>query len=551
MRTNVIIMAGISIVLLFSQCKNEKKENFSSEDTTMKKKVEQFAEVKLNYDISKLSDNDKKILSILFDVADIMDEIFWDQTFGLEKKKQVLDTLKDSLTRQYFMINYGPWERLNNNKPFLPGFGEKPLGANYYPADMTKEEFEQFQDENKNSQYTLLRRDEKGQLKVIWYHEAYKEQLQKAHDLLMQAAELTDNQAFKKYLQLRAKALITSDYFESDLAWMDMKDNPIDFVVGPIENYDDHLFEKKTSFESFILIKDLEWSKKLEKYVHVLPDLQKQLPVDEKYKKEKPGSSSDMNVYYVLYYAGDCNAGSKTIAINLPNDERVQLQKGTRKLQLKNAIQAKFDKILVPIAQYLIDSSQIAQVNFDQFFNNVMFHEVSHGLGIKYVVGTQTPVRDALKETYSSIEECKADIGGLFIIGKLREMGLISEGTIDQNYITYVAGIFRSVRFGAASAHAKANLLAFNHFIQKGAVERKANGKYYIHVDKMTEAVESLFNKILTIQGDGNYEAAKKWLEKDAVMPEYMKKDLEQINQKGIPVDIIFKQGKSVLGLTS
>jgi hypothetical protein len=548
---NIAFLVGASILLLFSGCKNGKKENTTTQDSTMKKKIEQFAEVELNYDISKLSDKDKKILSILFDVADIMDELFWDQTFGLDKKKQVLDTLKDEFARKYFLINYGPWERLNDNKPFLAGFGEKPLGANYYPADMTKEEFEKFQNENKNSQYTLLRRDEKGKLVVMWYHEAYKDQLQKAHDLLLQAAELTDNPNFKKYLQLRAKALITSDYFESDMAWMDMKDNLIDFVVGPIENYDDHLFEKKTSFESFILIKDLDWSKKLEKYVKVLPDLQKQLPVDEKYKKEKPGSSSDMNVYYVLYYAGDCNAGSKTIAINLPNDERVQLQKGTRKLQLKNAIQAKFDKILVPIAKQLIDSTQLGQVIFDQFFNNVMFHEVSHGLGIKYVVGTKTPVRDALKETYSSIEECKADIGGLFIIKKLREMGLITEGTMEQNYITYVAGIFRSVRFGAASAHAKANLLAFNHFMEKGAVERKENGKYFIHVDKMPEAVESLLNKILTIQGDGNYDAAKKWLEKDAVMPDFMKKDLEKVNQSGIPVDIIFKQGKSVLGLKS
>jgi len=548
---NIAFLVGASILLLFSGCKNEKKENTTILDSTMKKKIEQFAEVELNYDISKLSDKDKKILSILFDVADIMDELFWDQTFGLDKKKQVLDTLKDEFARKYFLINYGPWERLNDNKPFLAGFGEKPLGANYYPADMTKEEFEKFQNENKNSQYTLLRRDEKGKLVVVWYHEAYKDQLQKAHDLLLQAAELTDNPNFKKYLQLRAKALITSDYFESDMAWMDVKDNLIDFIVGPIENYDDHLFEKKTSFESFILIKDLDWSKKLEKYVKVLPDLQKQLPVDEKYKKEKPGSSSDMNVYFVLYYAGDCNAGSKTIAINLPNDERVQLQKGTRKLQLKNAIQAKFDKILVPIAKQLVDSTQLGQVVFDQFFNNVMFHEVSHGLGIKYVVGTKTPVRDALKETYSSIEECKADIGGLFIIKKLREMGLITEGTMEQNYITYVAGIFRSVRFGAASAHAKANLLAFNHFMEKGAVERKENGKYFIHVDKMPEAVESLLNKILIIQGDGNYDAAKKWLEKDAVMPDFMKKDLEKVNQSGIPVDIIFKQGKSVLGLKS
>ncbi|MCX7696138.1 MAG: Zn-dependent hydrolase [Bacteroidales bacterium] len=545
----IINIIGICLVFLFTQCKQPKNEQMKNEDTTLKKKVEQFAEVELNYDLTKFSDKDKKMLSLLFDVADIMDELFWDQTLGLDKKKQILDTLKNELLKKYFLINYGPWERLNDNKPFMQGFGEKPLGANYYPSDMTKEEFDKFENPDKNSLYTLIRRDENGKLKVVWYHEAYKEQLQKAHDLLMQASELTDNKAFQKYLQLRAKALVTSQYFESDMAWMDMKDNLFDFVVGPIESYDDHLFEKKAAFEAFILVKDTEWSSKLEKFIKVLPELQKKLPVDEKYKKETPGTSSDMNVYYVLYYAGDCNAGSKTIAINLPNDEQVQLKKGTRRLQLKNAMKAKFDKILTPIANMLIDETQINLINFDAFFNNVMFHEVAHGLGIKYVVNSKTTVREALKEAYSTIEECKADILGLYLVGLLRQMNLITEGNMNENYVTYVAGIFRSVRFGAASAHGKANLLAFNHFLKTGAIEKKSNGKYFVHLDKIPQSVESLVKKILVIQGDGNYEAAKKWIEAEAVMPDDMKKDLEKVNKSGIPVDIVFKQGKNILGL--
>lgn len=548
-RTALILSVLLSAAVLTS-CGSDKKktdENKDSTGVTMKDKVDQYAMVELTANISHLTEKEKQIIPILFEVADIMDGLYWMQTLG--DKNAFLDTIKDPDTKRFAEINYGPWDRLGDNKPFVNGIGEKPLGATFYPADMTKEEFEKLADKNKTSLYTVIQRNEDKTLKVVWYHEMFKDQLQKASDLLLKAAALAEDAGFKKYLELRAKALITSDYFPSDMAWMDMKTSNIDFVVGPIENYEDALFGYKAAFESFILIKDIEWSKKLERFAKLLPELQKQLPVDEKYKKETPGADSDMNVYSAVYYAGDCNASSKTIAINLPNDEKVQLSKGTRKLQLKNAMQAKFDKILLPIANILMDPSQRQYVKFDAFFHNVMFHEVAHGLGIKNTINGKGGVREVLQDMYSSIEEGKADITGLYLVTKLREMGEITEGDIKENYVSFVAGIFRSVRFGAASAHGKANMMCFNYFMKNGAISRNDKGFYVVDFEKMPSVVESLVNKILVIQGEGDYAAAKKWVETDGIIPADLQKDLDKLEENKIPVDIVFKQGKSNLGL--
>ncbi len=548
-RTALILSVLLSAAVLTS-CGSDKKktdENKDSTGVTMKDKVDQYAMVELTANISHLTEKEKQIIPILFEVADIMDGLYWMQTLG--DKNAFLDTIKDPDTKRFAEINYGPWDRLGDNKPFVNGIGEKPLGATFYPADMTKEEFEKLADKNKTSLYTVIQRNEDKTLKVVWYHEMFKDQLQKASDLLLKAAALAEDAGFKKYLELRAKALITSDYFPSDMAWMDMKTSNIDFVVGPIENYEDALFGYKAAFESFILIKDIEWSKKLERFAKLLPELQKQLPVEEKYKKETPGADSDMNVYSAVYYAGDCNAGSKTIAINLPNDEKVQLSKGTRKLQLKNAMQAKFDKILLPIANILMDPSQRQYVKFDAFFHNVMFHEVAHGLGIKNTINGKGGVREVLQDMYSSIEEGKADITGLYLVTKLREMGEITEGDIKENYVSFVAGIFRSVRFGAASAHGKANMMCFNYFMKNGAISRNDKGFYVVDFEKMPSVVESLVNKILVIQGEGDYAAAKKWVETDGIIPADLQKDLDKLEENKIPVDIVFKQGKSNLGL--
>lgn len=516
-------------------------------DFNLEEKLSSFASFTLTTDISHLSDNEKKILVKLFDVADIMDDLFWQQTIG--NKDAFLSKIMDENLKKFAMINYGPWERLNNNTPFFKDIGPKPAGANFYPSNITKEEFDALQDPNKTSLYTVLRRDEAGALKVYWYHEIYSTKLQKAAILLKEAAVLAEDAGLKKYLELRAEALITDNYQPSDFAWMEMKNSNIDFVVGAIENYEDALFGYKAAYESFILIKDNQWSKKLEKFNAMLPDLQKGLPVSDEYKKEVPGIDADMNVYDAIYYAGDCNAGSKTIAINLPNDEEVQLKAGSRKLQLKNSMLAKFDKILIPISEIVITPEQRKYVKFTAFFENTMFHEVGHGLGIKNTLNGKGTVREALKEQYSSLEEAKADIMGLYMITKLYDMKVLTEGQIMDNYVTFFAGIFRSSRFGAASAHGKANMMRFNYFEEKGAFKRNANGTYTVNFEKMKAAMNSLTKEILTIQGNGDYNAAKKWIEEKGIVTPTLQQDLNKINVAKIPVDIVFEKGAAKVGL--
>ncbi len=507
-----------------------------------------YAPFTLTSDLSHLSDNQKQMISLLIDAAKIMDNLFWKQAYG--DKDALLAKIDDPKAKQFAIINYGPWDRLDGNQPFIDGYGVKSKGAQFYPSDMTVAQFEAWEQEDKDGLYSLVRRDENGSLKLVPYSVAFKDELEEASKLLKGAALLAENEGFKKYLELRADALLTDNYQPSDLAWMDMKTNPVEVVIGPIENYEDQLFGYKTAFSAYVLIKDLEWSERLSRFAAFLPELQEGLPVDEKYKKEMPGTDSDLNAYDVVYYAGDSNAGSKTIAINLPNDEQVQLAKGTRRLQLKNAMRAKFDKILVPISEQLIAPGQRQHITFDAFFANTMFHEVAHGLGIKNTIDGSNTVRAALKETASPLEEGKADILGLYMVSKLYEKGEIKDGELMDNYVTFLAGIFRSVRFGASSAHGRANMVRFNFFKEAGAFSRDPETGYYsVNFDKMTEAVDALSNKILTIQGDGDYQAAKTLLEEQGIIDDQLASDLKMLEEKQIPVDVVFKQGKDVLGL--
>jgi hypothetical protein len=514
----------------------------------MKEKLAQFEEVTLTTDLSWLSENEREIIRILMDVADIMDEIFWMQSYG--DKDELFSMIENEYAREYAKIHYGPWDRLDANRAFLEGFPEeKPLGANFYPLDMSREEFEAWDEPTKSSLYTLIRRDEEGNLVAIPYSEAYKEQHEEAASLMLQAAELAEEPGLKKYLEVRAEALLSDDYLPSDFAWMEMKESNIDFVVGPIENYEDRLFGYKAAHESFVLVKDLEWSAQLEKFNAMLPGLQDRLPVAPEYKAEEPGTDADMNVYYAIYYAGDCNAGSKTIAINLPNDPVIHLEVGSRKLQLKNSMKAKFDKILVPITEILIDESQRKHITFDAFFENTTFHEVAHGMGVKNTVSGDISVRNALREYYSAIEEAKADIMGLWLVTQLYEMGEITSGEVMDNYVTFFAGIFRSSRFGASSAHGRGNMLNLKYFADNGAFIYTEEGTYKVNFEEMKDAVTSLVEKILFIQGDGDYYAAQQWVETDGVMTDQLRQDLDKVNATGLPIDIVFKQGKDVLGL--
>jgi len=507
-----------------------------------------YATVRLTADLSQLDERQKQMIPLLIEASRIMDDLYWLQTFG--DKDAFLATIDDPRERRFAEINYGPWDRLAADRPFVESYGPKPPGAQFYPADMSKEEFAAWQQEGKEGLYTLVRRDQAGSLTLLPYSTAYAPQLAAAAKLLREAAELATNAEFANYLRMRADALQNDDFQPSDMAWMDMKSNPIELVVGPIETYEDQLFGYRAAYEAVVLIKDLEWSDRLARFAQYLPELQRGLPVPDAYKQETPGSDADLNAYDVVYYAGHSNVASKLIAINLPNDEQVQLAKGTRRLQLKNAMLAKYNRILVPLADLLIAEDQRAHITFDSFFGNTMFHEVAHGLGIKSTLDGKKTVRQAMKEHASALEEGKADVLGLYMVQKLRQKGEISNGEAMDDYVTFLAGIFRSIRFGATSAHGRANMIRFNFFEQAGAFSRDAaTGTYRVNRPEFEQAVQDLSARLLTLQGDGDYAAVDTFVAEMGNVSPALQADLDRLGEAAIPVDIVFEQGTDVLGL--
>jgi hypothetical protein len=541
----ILTTTAVITAMLAISCGTKK-----SADCACPENARYFALIELKTDLSQFNQTEKQMLSYLFDAATLMGDVFWKQAYPGNRCEFLKQFKGNAEDMAFANINYGPWERLNGNKPWVEGYDAKPKGAAFYPEDMTKEEFEALEDRDKTSLYTIIKRDENGKLIVVWYHEAFKEEFSKAAELLEKAAELAEDPAFATYLKLRAKAFLTSEYFESDMAWMDIKNSKFDFIVGPIENYEDALFGYKTATEAFVLIRDVEWSQKLDKYNAMLPALQKTLPVADKFKAEVPGTDAEISVFEAVYYQGDCNAGSKSIAVNLPNDERIHVSKGSRKLQFKNSMKYKFDKILLPISEILMNPEQQKYVTFDAFFENVTFHEVSHGMGIKNTINGKGTVRHALKEFYAPLEEAKADIMGLYLIDQLHQQGEMSSESVYNNYITFFAGIFRSIRFGAASAHGRANMLCLNFYKEQGAFVRNENGVYTVDIAKMQNATAALLNSILMMQGEGNYEGAKMWFESEkAKVDAVLQSDLDRVAAANIPRDIYFKQGKKVMGL--
>lgn len=552
--TLAISLAALSLTGCNKQPEKHTQETQVKSDSGLqavdeyKNKFDIYTPVSLTADLTTLSDDQKRMVGLLIDASKIMDDLFWKQSFG-EDKAEFLARISDPQARRFAEINYGPWDRLNGDKPFLTGYGEKPLGAQFYPADMTKKQLTDAVLQDGEGLYSVITRNNEGKLQAVKYSVVYQKELKQASEILVKASKLAEDSEFANYLKMRAEALLSDDYQASDFAWMNMKNNSIELVYGPIETYEDQLFGYRAGFESYVLIKDLTWSKKLEKYAKTLPELQKGLPVPAQYKKEVPGANSQLNAYDVVYYAGHSNAGGKTIAINLPNDEQVQLQKGTRRLQLKNAMKAKFDKILLPISDVLIAPDQRKHITFNAFFNNTMFHEVAHGLGIKNTITGTGTVRQSLQEHASALEEGKADILGLYMITQLFNKGVITEGKLEDYYTTFLAGIFRSVRFGASSAHGKANMIRFNYFAENDAFQRDKDGLYRVDMVKMQEAMTGLSKLILTLQGDGDYEGVDKLVANSGIIKPQLAADLARLTTANIPVDIVFEQGKEVLGL--
>jgi hypothetical protein len=529
---------------------NKNSDSKMGKEMTLVEKIARFAPTGITADASKLAENDRKALNKIIEAAGLMDEIFLRQVWS--GNVEMLGKLRSEVSAErnerlhYFNINMGPWSRLDHNEAFIEGAPKvKPPQANFYPDDITKEEFEAWEKglpeaEKKKATgfFYTIRRGADKKLKTVPYNEEYKEFLEPAAKLLKEAAELTSNQTLKNFLNKRAEAFASNDYYASDVAWMDL-DAPIDVTIGPYETYEDELFGYKAAFEAFVTLRDEAESAKLVKFGGFLQELENNLPMDAKYRNPKLGAASPIRVVDVVFAGGEGNRGVQTAAFNLPNDEQVVKEKGSKKVMLKNMQEAKFKQVLVPISKMLSDPAQQGDISFDAFFTHILAHELLHGIGphnIK-VNGKDTTVRKELKDTYSAIEEAKADITGLWALQYLIDKGAVDKQMERAMYITYLASSFRSVRFGITEAHGKGQALQFNYLLDEGAIKiDEAKGIFSIDFGKVKDAVRKLTNEILTLQAEGSYAKAKALLDKYAVIRPAMQKALDKLGS--VPVDI-------------
>ncbi|MFQ6082015.1 MAG: peptidase [Candidatus Aminicenantia bacterium] len=549
----LIVVFILTLSFNFSCRQTQKEEAFKVEKWSrlpdIKERLAKYAPTEITYNESLLNDEQKKVLEKLVEAAKYMDRIFWKQAYreGLMIKEQ-LEKSKNPADKDYLhflKINFGPFDRQDGHRPFL-GTKEKPLGAGFYPEDLTKQEFNQYlaahpelRKEFENP-YTVIKR-KNGELTAVPYNEEYREELEPAARLLREASEITYNPSLKKYLAQRAEDLLTNNYYQSDCDWIDLKDNLVEIVIGPYEVYEDRLNGIKAAYESFVYINDREEMENIKEYLKYIDEMQKNLPVEEKYKAQVvTGLKSPLNAVYEVFIAGDTKAGIQTSAFVLPNDERVREEKGTKKVFLKNVMEAKFNKSLVPISQRVIEKSQFNKISFFAYFNHTILHEISHVLGVNYVTlpnGTQTTVNKALKERYSPIEEAKADVVGLYNCRLLIAKDWIPSEKEKEIYTTYLAGIFRALRFGKEEAHGLATLIQYNYLMEKGAFNyNPSTGRFKINYNKIKEAVSDLTRALLIIEGDGDYQKASEFITRYGQVGDLVKTTLTKL--KDIPVDI-------------
>jgi len=492
-----------------------------------------YKPIRLEPDISHLSENERKILPLLIQAAEAMEMPYWIQEYG--NPAPLLASITDEDIRRYVQINYGPWDRMHGNGSIIPGAGDKPLGANFYPADITSEEFDSAaeKDPTMNSPFTMVRRDQEGRLMATPYHKFFKEYVVRAANALERAADLADTPNLQKFLKLRADALLTDDYRASDIAWMDLQDNSLELLIGPME-IEDRLFGIKAAYAASILIKDKEASDKLARYKNFLPRFQKSLPLPEQYKEEHPGLASDIQVYDVFHFAG-LDACTIPVGVAWPDDEEVQLQKGIRSLLLKNVMRAKFDAIFVPIVDLLIAREQRQYTHFDGRFEFVTLHELGHGLGVKYTINGHETVRDALGDLNHTIEEGKADLVGLFIANQLRQWGELTDDDLKDVYISSLVSLLWN-------CEAQQSIVRMNFFKETGAYLRdKQTGTYRVQAEKMPEAIEKLTEMFLHLQIDGDYGKAKEFMREYGEPDDELKLDIERMDSAKIPLGITLK----------
>lgn len=514
--------------------------------TPLDSKIARFDPVDISADLSALPPNERQALDAMVEAARLIDGLFLQQVWADNPSlllKLAGDTSAEGKARlHYFLINKGPWSRLDENAPFIDGVGPKPPQANFYPADATKEEVEKWMNTLRGADrqlalgfFSTIRRNASGSLMAVPYSVEYQNTLTEAAALLRRAAALTTQPTLKRFLELRADAFRSNDYYASDVAWMEL-DASIEPTIGPYETYEDGWFGYKAAFEAFITLRDDAETQKLNVFSGELQGLEDALPIDPKYRNPKIGAMAPMRVVNVVFSAGDGNRGVQTAAFNLPNDDRVIREKGSKRVMLKNTQEAKFKHVLTPIAQVAIAPADRDKISFDAFFTHILMHELMHGLGPHVVHGTETPVREALKDTYSALEEAKADISGLWALARLADKGTVSKEVARTMYTTFLASSFRSIRFGLTSAHGRGQVLQLNYLLDNGAVVVNADGTFSIVDTRIGEAVANLTRDILTLQAVGDYNAAQQMLKTMVVVRPQVQAVLDKLTN--VPVDI-------------
>ena len=489
-------------------------------------------------DLSGISDNGKEVLNLYRFAADQVDSIYWEQYFG--DRKALLDSIQDPVQRTYAEINYGPWDRFTG-KSFVDGYSDALPGAGFYPADMTVEEFEAWDNPDKKSPYTLIRRGDDGSLKTVWYHDAYKERLEKIANYLKAAADITIKPSVKDYLLCKADALMTDNYYESGLAWLDMDDSKMDLVIGPNEAADDQLLGIKRSYEAFVLLKNEARTDELMQYVSRIGEFQQELPGDPAYKAFEPGTGSNIFSCDAIYYAGKANAGVKVIALNLPFDTDVQRDRGTRTILLENVINAKYNHIVAPGGELLLDADAAEHLSSDAFFWNIVFREVAHGLGVKETVDGNVSVEEALGSAALTFEEVKANAAGMLLVCKLQDHYDIHHiFTKEDALATFFASLVRSERFGEGSSLGRSSIIIYNYLEQAGAFVRKASGQYSLDYGKMEAALSELTALVLKTQATGDKAFADEFEAKYSKLSANYEADRLNLGLEKIPADIRF-----------
>jgi hypothetical protein len=527
-------------------------------DPDLAKKIARFAPTVLTANTTRLSANDRKALAKIIEAAKLFDPLFLRQVWsGNEALKQKLEADTSLVGRQrlhYFRINNGPWSRLDSNEAFIEGVPrEKPPHANFYPDDITKDEFNTWlaglpgsEKENATGYFYTIRRDANRKLISVPYSQEYREFLEPAAKLLREAAALTTNQTLKDFLSKRADAFASNDYYASDVAWMDL-DAPIHVTIGPYETYEDELFGYKAGFEAYVTLTDAVESEKLKKFSQHLQELEDNLPIEARYRNPKLGAASPMRVVNEVFAGGEGNSGVQTAAFNLPNDERVVKEKGSARIMLKNVQDAKFNKVLTPISREVLAPAQQRAIAFDAFFTHILMHELMHGLGPHNITvdGQPTTVRLQLKEVYSSIEEAKADVSGLWALQYLIDKGVIGKQMERTLYTTYLASMFRSVRFGLTESHARGVAMQFNYFTDEGAIKfDERTRKFSIDNTKIKGAVRKLMGDLMTLQAEGSYAKAKAILDKYSLIRPPMKGALDRLTSVPVDIEPIFPLAK-------